>query len=65
MRNKYPGRCYYCGDMVEVGAGHFERIIRTWRTIHAECVFKQRAEKTAHLTPHNGGVNHDTRTEVS
>ena len=25
-RNKYPGRCYCCGQWVEPGYGHFERI---------------------------------------
>ena len=45
MRNKYRGKCYYCGDIVEVGQGHFERQRGGWRTIHANCVFKQRKEK--------------------
>lgn len=45
MRNKYRGRCYYCGEMVEPGYGHFERHLGTWLTIHARCVFKQRKEK--------------------
>ena len=49
MRNRYKGTCYYCGKTVEVGAGHFEKIIGTkyWRTIHADCVFEQRKEKEA------------------
>lgn len=49
MRNKYPGTCYYCGGHVPAGEGHFERdrINRNWKTIHAQCVFKQRAEKQA------------------
>jgi hypothetical protein len=45
MRNKYKGPCYKCGQVVEVGAGHFERIRGGWRTIHADCVFTQREEK--------------------
>lgn len=45
MRNRYPGTCYYCGKRVEKGEGHFERCHGHWRVIHAECVFKQRAEK--------------------
>lgn len=45
MRNKYKGICYYCGEIVEVGQGHFERQRGGWRTIHANCVFKQRKEK--------------------
>lgn len=24
-RNKYPARCYRCGNQVEVGQGHYER----------------------------------------
>lgn len=47
MRNKYPGYCYYCGNRVEKGEGHFERHYGHWRVIHADCVFKQRAEKAA------------------
>lgn len=49
MRNKYPGICYYCGKIVNKQEGHFERhkIIgyTNWRTIHSECVLKQRQEK--------------------
>lgn len=47
MRNKYPGVCYKCGEKVEVGAGHFERSGGGWKTIHVNCVFKQRDEKQA------------------
>lgn len=25
-RNKYPGHCYYCGQWIEPGYGHFEKI---------------------------------------
>jgi len=43
MRNKYKGICYYCGKTVEVGDGHFERHDEGgWKTIRANCVFKQR-----------------------
>lgn len=49
MRNKYPGVCYYCKTAVIKGAGHFERYQGKWRTIHAECVFKQRKEKQESL----------------
>jgi hypothetical protein len=45
MRNRYPGICYYCEHPVAAGEGHFERYRGGWRTIHANCVFKQRAEK--------------------
>lgn len=45
MRNKYPGTCYFCGKLVEKGQGHFERHKGGWRTIHALCVTRQRAEK--------------------
>lgn len=45
MRNKYEGKCYFCGDTVKVGAGHFERSNGSWRTIHAHCVFVQRKRK--------------------
>lgn len=26
MRNRYPGICYRCNKLVEVGKGHFERV---------------------------------------
>lgn len=45
MRNRYPGICYRCGDLVEVGAGHFERYHGTWRTQHAECAILAREER--------------------
>lgn len=48
MRNKFAGPCYFCGHTVKVGEGHFEKVRNgqhKWRTIHADCVFKQRAEK--------------------
>ena len=45
MRNKYKGVCYKCQKEVLPGKGHFERYKGGWRTIHVECVFKQRKEK--------------------
>lgn len=48
MRNKYEDICYFCGKTVLKGRGHFERIKfgtinnKKWRTIHSECVYKQR-----------------------
>lgn len=45
MRNRYPGNCYRCGERVEAGAGHFEKIMgvtRGWRTQHAECAIAYR-----------------------
>lgn len=47
MRNRYPGKCYWCGKTVDKGEGHFEKIRpgKGWRTIHADCVFEQRKYK--------------------
>jgi len=45
MRNKFAGPCYRCGETVKAGEGHFERTAGGWRTIHAQCVLEQRAEK--------------------
>lgn len=45
MRNRYAGVCYRCGKAVAAGAGHFERHQGSWRTQHAECAIKHRAEK--------------------
>ena len=52
MRNKFPGTCYHCGKLVEVGDGHFARIdsslgVGTWRTIHASCCITARKERAA------------------
>ena len=48
MRNRFPGTCYRCGRPVEVGAGHFEKIVGggpvKWRTQHAECAIWWRGE---------------------
>jgi hypothetical protein len=36
MRNKYGGPCYKCGERVEPGTGHFERVPgHGWRVQHA------------------------------
>jgi len=42
MRNRYPGKCYRCHEMVAAGEGHFERLRNGWRTQHAECAIKFR-----------------------
>lgn len=44
MRNKYEGTCYRCGQRVEAGDGHFEKVVGTnqWRTQHASCAIKYR-----------------------
>lgn len=42
MRNKYPGKCYRCGQPVGPGDGHFERITGGWRVQHAECAIQYR-----------------------
>ena len=51
MRNRFPGYCYYCTSLVSKGEGHFEKRqdAKGFRVIHAECVFKQRAEKAKAL----------------
>ena len=54
MRNKYKGTCYICGKEVMPNAGHFERHKGSWRTIHVECVFKQRKDKENNNGKSNG-----------
>lgn len=44
MRNKFPGTCFRCGELVEVGAGHFERTGDHWRVQHAGCAIKFRGQ---------------------
>lgn len=52
MRNKYPGICYRCGEMVNKGAGHFERIKGGgWRVQHAECAIKHRNKASSSVNP--------------
>lgn len=56
MRNKFAGPCYRCGETVEPGQGHFERIPLKqrkpgdpkWRTQHAECAIKHRGTDVQH-----------------
>lgn len=36
-RNKYPGKCYCCGNWVEPGYGHFERHGTSWRIKCVKC----------------------------
>lgn len=49
MRNSYPGICYFCGEYVQTGDGHFEKIRgvvpHRWRVIHTDCVMVQRQLK--------------------
>jgi hypothetical protein len=45
MRNRFACVCYRCGKTVMPGAGHFERQGNGWRTQHADCCIKARAEK--------------------
>jgi len=48
MRNKYPGTCLYCGDIVEAGKGHFEKVKgRKENVIHGGCMLARRSEKQA------------------
>lgn len=42
MRNRFPGTCYRCGQLVRKGEGHFERQHDRWQTQHAECAIKYR-----------------------
>lgn len=48
MRNQHPGTCYRCGQRVEAGAGHFEKVFRPapgqpkWRVQHAGCAIVYR-----------------------
>lgn len=38
MRNKYPGNCYICGELVNKGKGYFERNGRGgWQVRHIGC----------------------------
>ena len=52
MRNKYPGKCYRCGNLVKIGEGHFERAVGKgyfkfkWRTQHADCAIIYRDKLT-------------------
>jgi hypothetical protein len=63
MRNKYPGICYRCGKLVEVGKGHFEKTRRgttkvgPWRVQHAECAILHRKE--VNRAEYAKGKNHE------
>jgi hypothetical protein len=70
MRNKYPGVCYRCHQLVAVGGGHFERFNGGWRTQHATCAILHRdcvaegppgQDGTAEAGP---GMNKNTTPEV-
>lgn len=51
MRNKYPGKCYRCGQLVKAGDGHFERYLGGWRTQHAACAIAHRDNKDKENKP--------------
>lgn len=49
-RNRYPGTCYRCGQRVEPGDGHFERVPEGgWRVQHAGCAIRWRGTKRHYL----------------
>lgn len=37
MRNRFKGKCYVCGKIVEVGQGFFQRYKGSWLTKHDGC----------------------------
>ena len=50
MRNKYPGKCYRCGQPVGPGDGHAERYGHGWRVQHAGCATLYRGSNQHHVT---------------
>lgn len=45
MRNSYSGICYRCGETVEAGEGHFEKVNGGgWRVQHADCAIRWRGK---------------------
>lgn len=52
MRNKFPGRCYRCGEWVPAGAGHFERVPgKGWQVQSAACAIKYRGTEVGRSQP--------------
>lgn len=51
MRNQHPGPCYRCGETVNAGDGHFERMpwgsTVKWRLQHAHCAIAYRGQADA------------------
>ena len=50
MRNKHPGKCYRCGNIVAPGEGHFERWGGGWRVQHDACAIVYRGTQQNHRT---------------
>ncbi len=50
MRNKYGGRCYYCGEYVQPGDGFFEKIKGTKKRLESNplrmCIGTKKGERT-------------------
>jgi hypothetical protein len=58
VRNKYPGKCYRCGQPVGPGDGHFERYNKGWRVQHAGCAISHRGiNKRAQEEPNASNSN--------
>lgn len=51
MRNKYPGQCYRCGQLVKPREGHFERHAGGWRVQHASCARTTRYPGSVDVPP--------------
>lgn len=49
MRNKYPGKCYRCGQPVGPGDGYFERYAYGWRVQHEGCAVTYRGTDQHYL----------------
>ncbi len=60
-RNKYKGKCYICGNAVEVGEGYFEyqKNKHSWVTKHATGTIEEltRCPKSIAFIRHNEGLS--------
>lgn len=45
-RNKYAGYCYFCGEWIEPGFGHFERYRGSWRIKCVKCASGRTVRET-------------------
>lgn len=63
-RNRRAGRCYRCGERVNIGDGHFELVRHTkrFRTQHALCAIAYRGTDVAY--PERTGVRPKTEAEA-
>jgi hypothetical protein len=66
MRNKYKGRCWVCGETVEVGQGYFLKTGGKWITKHATGTIEElkRCKNSVAYKNYNGKSSSKSKGDI-